>query len=797
MQKYQNNVQDRAGNAIYGATVTVLNYPSNTVATIYSDNGVTALANPFTTDKNGDLAFYAADGLYTISITAVGILPRTYTAVQLFDAKGDGAPFVTSADLANVTDPAKGAALVGAQDGASGSLWATVSGFIAKIISSTGSSVIGFIQAGTGAVMRSLQDKARDLVNAKDFGAKGDGIQDDGPAIQLALNSISGGGKLELIQGANHRIATPINWPGSNVTLDGKGATLTSDLPVTTDISTTNTVIQNTNTTKITGLTLTADVAVGDAKVSLSSASGVSVGDFVFVQTSTSDPIEPAIKLGIYQRIVAIAGNDVYFGFGVADAITAASVTNVWILSPVENVTIRNLTIRLKNNGGGTAISLYRLFNTKVENVRVYSGGNFGLVGIGLQGVKILVDRCYADSILDVPRLSYGYGVVLSGHDLTVRNSQFYNCKHGVATGGGTFVSTDMLYEGNLAIACTGTSFDVHTGCLGSKFVNNVVYFATSAGIWTRSRSSIIRGNILIATNPTSSPVGIKLIESANSDISVIGNKISGVLYGIFIDSDSPTVTSVRIEQNDITSTGWGIASVRCKTDDLSIKNNRIIAGGYGVQLSEGYGIAISGNKIDFASSQYGIGILFGNLTTPITNNYSDVEVFDNRIERKGATGSACVRFFIDAIGAFKMRDNQLINTYENPFSIAAGTVFASTNNVGGNIGTDIVAAPVANARYVKSQVLTNSAPTIGQPPYRVCTQTGQYITTAIARNTAYGLGQVRYNALNVYSITTAGTTAASPPTFPTTIGATVTDGTAVWTCIDTLATFASAANLV
>jgi len=645
--------------------------------------------------------------------------------------------------------------------------------------------------------MRSLQDKARDLVNAKDFGAKGDGIQDDGPAIQLALNSISGGGKLELIQGANHRIATPINWPGSNVTLDGKGATLTSDLPVTTDISTTNTVIQNTNTTKITGLTLTADVAVGDAKVSLSSASGVSVGDFVFVQTSTSDPIEPAIKLGIYQRIVAIAGNDVYFGFGVADAITAASVTNVWILSPVENVTIRNLTIRLKNNGGGTAISLYRLFNTKVENVRVYSGGNFGLVGIGLQGVKILVDRCYADSILDVPRLSYGYGVVLSGHDLTVRNSQFYNCKHGVATGGGTFVSTDMLYEGNLAIACTGTSFDVHTGCLGSKFVNNVVYFATSAGIWTRSRSSIIRGNILIATNPTSSPVGIKLIESANSDISVIGNKISGVLYGIFIDSDSPTVTSVRIEQNDITSTGWGIASVRCKTDDLSIKNNRIIAGGYGVQLSEGYGIAISGNKIDFASSQYGIGILFGNLTTPITNNYSDVEVFDNRIERKGATGSACVRFFIDAIGAFKMRDNQLINTYENPFSIAAGTVFASTNNVGGNIGTDIVAAPVANARYVKSQVLTNSAPTIGQPPYRVCTQTGQYITTAIARNTAYGLGQVRYNALNVYSITTAGTTAASPPTFPTTIGATVTDGTAVWTCIDTLATFASAANLV
>jgi hypothetical protein len=33
------------------------------------------------------------------------------------------------------------------------------------------------------------------------------------------------------------------------------------------------------------------------------------------------------------------------------------------------------------------------------------------------------------------------------------------------------------------------------------------------------------------------------------------------------------------------------------------------------------------------------------------------------------------------------------------------------------------------------------------------------------------------------YKVTTAGTTAGSPPTFPTTVGATVTDGTAVLTC--------------
>lgn len=58
------------------------------------------------------------------------------------------------------------------------------------------------------------------------------------------------------------------------------------------------------------------------------------------------------------------------------------------------------------------------------------------------------------------------------------------------------------------------------------------------------------------------------------------------------------------------------------------------------------------------------------------------------------------------------------------------------------------------------------------------------------ASSTAYGLGQrvVPYDALNgyVYEVTTAGTSHSSPPTWPTTIGATVTDGTVTWTNVGT-----------
>jgi hypothetical protein len=64
--------------------------------------------------------------------------------------------------------------------GASGSY--TLSG-------SGGSALVGFIQAGVGAVLRTMQDKARDYVSIKDFGAVGNGTTDDTAAILATIAS--------------------------------------------------------------------------------------------------------------------------------------------------------------------------------------------------------------------------------------------------------------------------------------------------------------------------------------------------------------------------------------------------------------------------------------------------------------------------------------------------------------------------------------------------------------------------------------------------------------------------------
>jgi hypothetical protein len=70
-------IEDRKGAPLTGVTVSVYLAGTLTLATIYSDDGVTPKSNPFTAEDNGHVEFYAGNGLYDIVYSKTG---NTFTA---------------------------------------------------------------------------------------------------------------------------------------------------------------------------------------------------------------------------------------------------------------------------------------------------------------------------------------------------------------------------------------------------------------------------------------------------------------------------------------------------------------------------------------------------------------------------------------------------------------------------------------------------------------------------------------------------------------------------------------------
>jgi hypothetical protein len=82
------------------------------------------------------------------------------------------------------------------------------------LAASGGSALVGFIQAGTGAAPRTMQDKAREILSVKDFGAVGDGVTDDTAAIQAAIDSLVAGECLVFPAATAYRITSGLDFTG-------------------------------------------------------------------------------------------------------------------------------------------------------------------------------------------------------------------------------------------------------------------------------------------------------------------------------------------------------------------------------------------------------------------------------------------------------------------------------------------------------------------------------------------------------------------------------------------------------
>lgn len=199
--------------------------------------------------------FSALTGTWAISTTGNAATATTTTgnagsATKLQTARNlDVTPFDGTANV-TIVAPAIHAATnkgtpvdadeVGIWDSVSGLLnkvtWANIKttlastfATLAALAASGGSALIGFLQAGTGAVGTTVQAKLRETISVADFGAVGDGITDDFLAIQAAINhTATVSGVLKLVHGKTYYISDSL-LPKSSITIDLNGATITTN----------------------------------------------------------------------------------------------------------------------------------------------------------------------------------------------------------------------------------------------------------------------------------------------------------------------------------------------------------------------------------------------------------------------------------------------------------------------------------------------------------------------------------------------------------------------------------------
>jgi hypothetical protein len=92
----------------------------------------------------------------------------------------------------------------------------------------TPGSAVSFIQAGTGAITRNMQDKAREVFSVKDFGAAGNGVIDDTAAIQAAINAAQAVGQgCVYFPAGTYRANSGLSITGNNIHLAGAGTSAT------------------------------------------------------------------------------------------------------------------------------------------------------------------------------------------------------------------------------------------------------------------------------------------------------------------------------------------------------------------------------------------------------------------------------------------------------------------------------------------------------------------------------------------------------------------------------------------
>jgi hypothetical protein len=447
--------------------------------------------------------------------------------------------------------------------------------------------------AGTGAVPTSVQNKLRETISVKDFGAVGDGVTNDTAAIQAAVDAAAGGKAVFFPAGT---YLGYINVPDDTV-LYGEGESSVIKLPTAANRA----VIQS------------ADTSGGNNNVQIFRLS--------------------------------VDGNRAGQTNLIAHGINIDGACENWLITQckITNTYGHGLQIR----GGGVPAN-----STVADNIRIidnyfYSCGNPNAGANGRESVYINQGQ-FIQILGNSLDGSGRQGIALEGSGsasiatrrLIISNNIVRNSLAGgiddEANNGGQLIITSNYVEN-----CPGAGIRV-TGNSGDCVVSDNNILDVGIGIDAESAASIF-SRLTISNNivKTTTGIGIKVVTPYCT--SILNNQLSNI-GGIGIDTNGDDVTQVRINGNVITTVVSEGIVVRGYGQQIDVSYNSVFDAGTLATPVNGISIyTTSGSNVwEYVTI---VGNNVWDSRTPSFTTYSyyfgylDNATITNNISRNPATG--------------------------------------------------------------------------------------------------------------------------------------------------------------
>lgn len=410
------------------------------------------------------------------------------------------------------------------------------------------------IAEGTDAP-RVLKDRFADVINVRDFGAKGDGITDDTESIKAAIAASQlFGGKIVVFPFGHYKISSRITIP-SGCIVDGmgsyiettsnqqifyiKGSGLSTEIPLASDVSTGYTSI---STSVNHGLN-SGDIAL---LWSQRNALSESAGDFRlgYHQGSKCYFAEPVIiKATPSSTTLTLASGIIFPDYktnNTQDTDTNRTQSTISKINFVKNIQIKNFIIHHK--GEGAVIQASFANNLLIDNVIINTGAKsvYGVSLFGCYNVKINKMYMSVDPTADYSFDDDGFwkwtGIGCSSSwYITVNNCHFDSVPNGIdfTFHGDYWCSMFCTAENCFITGSTANGITSHPGVYSNSFVNNTLVDC-EVPFTIRARKNRIIGNECLRAKPATESDDRAIILFAGSIDSIVSNNtIEGFRFGI------------------------------------------------------------------------------------------------------------------------------------------------------------------------------------------------------------------------------------------------------------------------